>query len=349
VRKLLLLTLIPLGAWLLPAAAGAPEASNSVTLSTRVPVTAIAADGKRAALLIPGHGRWRVVIWEPAAHRVLPIHTESDADPGGSVALAGTRVAWDDWWGGLTIETRVSSATIAHPAAVSLGSDEGTDGGPGWEVLAPRGDGKLLAFTVQLRCDADGSEPDCPPGRQTGDVVYATIWRAAPSGNCSTSLNDFRRPGHCRRVATARGKLTVLDVDAGRIAARTDDGVRLLTGDGRRLRDFSVRNVSAAGLSGHRIALRVPGAFEIYDTRSGELVEKIPAQGGADRLGDLESGILVTATGKKVTLRRLSDGHTAQFHARGWAHAQLEPSGLFVAGARRVTFTPMANVVRHLR
>jgi len=349
VRKLLLLTLaIPLGAWFLPPAAGAPEASNSVKLRTRSPVTAIAADGKRVALLIPGHGRWRVLIWEPAVHRVLAIHTESDADPGGSVALAGTRIAWDDWWGGLTIETRVSSATIAHPAAVSLGSDEGTDGGPGWEVLAPRGDGKLLAFTVQLRCDADGSDPDCPPGRQTGDVVYATIWRAAPGGRCSTSLNDFRRPGHCVRVAKATGRLTVFAVDAGRIAARTDDGVRLLTGGGRRLRDFPVRNVSAAALSGNRLALRVPGAFEIYDTGSGELAETIPAQGGADRLEDLESGILVTVRGKTVTLRRLSDGHTARLHASGWARAQLEPAGLFVAAGRRVTFTPLAEVLRRL-
>jgi hypothetical protein len=349
VRKLLLTLAIPLGAWLLPPAAGAPQAPGAVTLRTSAPVRAIAADGKRAALLIPGRGRWRIVIWEPTAHRVLTIHTERDADPGESVALAGTRAAWDDWWGGLTIETRVSSATIAHPSAVSLGSDEGTDGGPGWEVLAPRGDGKLLAFTVQLRCDADGSDPDCPPGRKTGDIVDATIWRAARSGHCSTSLNDFRRSGHCKRLATARGKLTVLDVDAGRIVARTDDGVRLLTGDGRRLRDFSVRNVGAAALSGNRLALRVPGAFEIYDSGSGELVETIPVQGGADRLGDLESGILVTAMDKTVAVRRLSDAHTARLHARGWARAQLEPSGLFVAGARRVTFTPMANVLQRLR
>jgi hypothetical protein len=346
VKKLLVLALaIPLAS----VASAAPKTSMSVTLVTHGPVTAIAADGKRAALLIPGRGRWRIVIWEPAAHRVLAIHTESDADPGGSVALAGTRVAWDDWWGGLTIETRVSSATIAHPSAVSLGSDEGTDGGPGWEVLAPSGDGKLLAFTVQLRCDADGSDPNCPPGRQTGDVVYATIWRAAPSGpHCPTSLNDFRRSGHCVRVARAPGKLTVLDVDAGRIAARTDDGVRLLTGGGRRLLDVPVRKVNGAALSGNRLALRVPGSFEIYDTGSGELVETIPAQGGADRIEDFESGILVTATGKTVALRRLSDGHTARLHARGYAHAQLEPSGLFVAGGHRVTFTPMRQVLRWL-
>jgi hypothetical protein len=151
------------------------------------------------------------------------------------------------------------------------------------------------------------------------------------------------------RVAKAAGRLTVLAVDAGRIAARTDAGVRLLTGGGRRLRDFPVRNVSAAALSGNRLALRVPGSFAIYDTSSSELIETIPAQSGAERLGDLESGILVTATGTMVALRRLSDGHTVHFRASGWAHAQLEPSGLFVAGARRVTFTPMANVLRRLR
>lgn len=63
-RKLLLLTLaIPLGAWILPSAAGAPQAPNAVTLSTRLPASAIAADGKRAALLMPGRGHWRIVIW----------------------------------------------------------------------------------------------------------------------------------------------------------------------------------------------------------------------------------------------------------------------------------------------
>lgn len=335
-------------------ASAAPNASRPVTLVVQGRVTALAADGRRAALMIPERGRWRIVVWEPAAHRVLSIHTERDADFGGSLAIAGSRVAWDDESGGLTIETRVSSATLARRRAVSLGSADGTEVPSEGEVLAPTGDGKLLAFTDQWRCDAYGSDPDCPPGRKTGDVVAATIWRAAPRGICpSDGVSDFRPPGHCVRVAQATGKLTVLAVDAGRIAARTDDGVRLLTGGGRRLRDFPVKNVRAAALSGNRLALRVPGAFEIYDTGSGELVHKIRAQGSSrlPRLDDLEHGILVTAMGRTVTLRRLRrlrDGRTARIHARGIAHGQLERDGLFVAGGHSVNFTPMRDVVRLL-
>jgi hypothetical protein len=332
--------------------ASAPKASTSVTLVTKGPVRALAADGRRAALMISERGRWRIVVWEPAAHRVLPIHTESDADFGGSLALAGSRVAWNDWSGGLTIQTRISSATLARRRAVSLGSGDTTlDGGPGEEALAPNGDGKLLAFTTQERCDEFDEDDPCPPGRQTGDVVAATIWRVAPHGICPAGGgNDFRPPGHCARVAMATGKLTVLAVDAGRIAARSDGGVRLLTGGGHPLRDFPVKNVSTAALSGNRLALRVPGTFEIYDTGSGELVKSFPAQGNARlaRLEDLEHGILVTAMGRTVTLRRLRDGRKATMRTHGIAHARLERAGLFVAGGHRVTFTPMHDLLRLL-
>jgi hypothetical protein len=343
-KKLLVLALaIPLAS----VASAAPKASTSATLVTRSPVAALAADGNRAALTIRRRGRWQILVWEPAAHRLQTIHTESDTDPGESVALAGTRVAWDEWYGGLTITTRVSSATLARHAPVSLGSEDGSDS-TGWEVLAPSGDGKLLAFTVQYRCEESIEEPDCPPGRHYGDVTQATIWRAAPRGGCPTgSVSDFRRPGHCAKVASAHGRLTLLDVDAGRIAARTDDGIRLLSGAGRLLLDVPVRNVSGAALSGNRLGVRVPGSLEIYDTGSGELLDTIPAQSG-ERLEDLKGGILVTAMAKTVTLRRLSDGHTARLHAAGYAHARLEGPGLFVAGARRVTFTPMADVLRRL-
>ena len=75
-----------------------------------------------------------------------------------------------------------------------------------------------------------------------------------------------------------------------------------------------------------------------------------PAEGSArlDALEDLEHGMLVTAMQKTVTLRRVSDGRTTTLQTRGQAYAQLEPPGLFVAGGRRVTFTPMAAVLRRL-
>ncbi|MEP6909405.1 MAG: hypothetical protein ABI896_03105 [Actinomycetota bacterium] len=52
--------------------------------------------------------------------------------------------------------------------------------------------------------------------------------------------------------------------------------------------------------------------------------------------------------GGTVTLRRLRDSCTTTIHTRGTAHAQLEPPGLFLGGGRRVTFTPMSDVLRRL-
>jgi hypothetical protein len=353
-KKLLVLALaIPLAS----VASAAPRASTPARLVTKRPVSALAADGGRAALVIPGRGAdpqeppWQIVVWEPTSHRLLTIHTERDAYGGVGVALAGSRVAWDDCssCAGNTLTTRVSSATLARRSPVSLGSDDGAEGPAGGEILAPSGDGTLLAYTDQQRCDENGDYEPCPPGRQPGDVVDSTIWRAAARGRCPTSFSDgdSRRPGHCAPVARAHGKLMVLDVDAGRIAARTDHGVRLLTGAGRRLLDLPLTNVSGAALSGNRLAVKVPGSLEVYDAGTGKLLATIPSQSG-DRLEDLKAGILVTANGKTVTLRRSSDGHTAAFHAAGYARARLEHPGLFIAGGRRVTFTPMADVRRAL-
>ncbi len=340
-------------------ASAAPSSPPPPTLATRGPVVGLAADGARAALMVSGQGRWQIAVWEPQARRATPIHTITDpgcsrgCGPGGGLALAGTRVAWDESGGGNTLETTVSTATIARHRALSLGAgvwDWSLRGG-GDEAFAPIGDGNLIAFTVQEHC-ADPEwegEPPCPPGREVDDIVSATIWRAARRGKCP-SYRDYSPLGHCARVAKANGKLTVLAVDAGRIAAQTDHGVRLLTASGKRLLDLPVADVRAAALSGNRLALRVPGAFQVYDTGSGELITSFPAEGSArlDRLQDLERGILVTAKQRTVTLRRLSDGRAATLPARGIARAQLEPPGLFVAGGRRVTFTPMRDVLRLL-
>ena len=45
-------------------------------------------------------------------------------------------------------------------------------------------------------------------------------------------------------------------------------------------------------------------------------------------------------------MRRVADGRTATFPVTGKARAQLEPPGLFVAGDRRITFTPMRELWR---
>jgi hypothetical protein len=151
------------------------------------------------------------------------------------------------------------------------------------------------------------------------------------------------RARHARRIETHSSSLAV---DAGRIAAWTDTGVRLLREDGTVLRDFSVK-VTAASFSGTRLALRTSDAVEVYDTDSGQQTARIPVA-RAVRLEDLEGNLLVTAFGGTVTLRKLGNGRTTTFRATGTASAQLEPPGLFVAGGRRVTFTSLHDVLRRL-
>ena len=338
-----------------------PGVVGSRTLATGAPIGAIAADGKRAALVVrlgcravvgvcstTEHLCAVVDVWEPVRGRESRIeHTcPNDFIPStGGIALAGRRVGWlQTFFGTTDTETIVKTATLARPrpveVAYALGSAYGYYGDA---TLAPVGDGGLLAFTVERRCAGEGEDgPPCPTGRKPHDVIGATIWRVPGRGRCPGD-SVVRR---CARVAKANGELTVLAVDAGRIVARTDDGVTLLTPTGEHVRDFPVAKVRGGVLSGSRLALRVPGAVEIYDTGSGELVKSLPMR--LDRLEDIEHGILVTATKRTVTLRRLSDGHTARIHTRAIPHAQLEPSGLFVAAGHRVTFLPMADILRRL-
>ena len=328
-----------------PLARRGSEVSSRSAFHTRGSIKAIAADGLSVAVVVAYRGRTcsGVAVWTPVPVRVVHLRAPcriGEEGPGDvtEVAVAGDRVAWDESRVSMNLSTEVLSATLARRAPVMLGGGSLTDFFSGELALGLHGDSSLLAFTVEEHCEGSDefAQPRCPPGRKPGQVSSATVWRAGDRAGL--------------RVASAKGELTVLAVDAGRIAARTDHGVRLLTAGGRRLRDFPVEHVRAAALSGNRLALRVPGAVEVYDTGSGELAKRFTVRGRArlGRLEDLDRGILVTVMGRTVTLRSLTDGRTATIHARGSAHAQLEPSGLFVAGGHRVTFTPMANLLRRL-
>jgi hypothetical protein len=238
----------------------------------------------------------------------------------------------------------VKTATGGRPRPVWIAAGYADDGVAGTFARRPFGDGTLLAFTIEARCHPDYGLYVCPPGRESRDIVQATVWRVGGSSRCPNA--EARESIRCTAVARADGELSVLAVDAGRVAVRTESGVRLLTAGGRTLQDFAVK-ASAAVLSGNRLAVRTASGIEVYDTRTGERAARIDVSDGV-RLQDLDGGILVTASADKVTLRRLGDGRTSTLRAGRTAFAQLERSGLFVAGARRVTFTPMRDVLRRL-
>jgi TolB protein len=344
----------------LGAAPVAPLPSETVSATAFQPpgsgsISELAADGGRAAVIVASHsGCAGVEVWEPARRRAVqlqracgPNSDVSRLEDTQGVALAGTRAAWLHLGGGNSLETDVLTATLARPTPMTLADEvSNADDGHGDSARRPFGHAGMLAFTADRRCDADGTlngrpEDQCPPGRKTGDVVAATVWRIGGPQSCPSS----RPPPGCSRVLEGDGERTVLGVDAHRIVVRTENGVDLITASGGLLREFPVENASAASLSGQRLALRSAAGIEIYDTNSGKRTVRYPAA----QLEDLEGDILVTAAGSTITLRTLSEsGRMTKIHASGVAHAQLEPPGLFVATSRRVTFTPIKDIRRRL-
>jgi hypothetical protein len=335
-------------------AAAAPGPATKQVRATSGPVHALAADGDRAAFVVEGRFKecLSVMLWEPSRRRAVALQaarTCETNDRGGrtgppAVALARTRAAWLQISGGNTLETIVRTATLARPKPVWIAAGYADDGVAGRFARRPAGDGTLLAFTIESRCHPDHELYPCPPGHEPRDVVQATVWRVGGRSRCPNA--EARESIRCTPVAKAEGELTVLAVDAGRIVVRTESGVRLLTAGGRVLQDISV-TPGAAALSGTRLAVRTESAVEVYNRSTGEMDARFAVSKDV-RLQDLAGGILVTASGGTVTLRRLADGRTSMLRVGRTALAQLEPSGLFVAGARRVTFMPMRDVARRL-
>ena len=332
--------------------------STQIARSTSGPILALAADGDRAAFVVQGRFRqcMSVMVWQPTRRRIDALQLARACernDRGGrtgapSVALAGTRAAWRQVGGGNSLETILRSASLERRSPLFIGYGSATDG-VGSFASKPVADGSLLAYTLDRRCDSHGDDrgrPDtqCPPGLKTGDVVEATVWRLGGPLRCGGIVTV--KTLTCSIVARANGELTVLAADAGRIVVRTADGVRVLSAAGKVIRDLPIRPLGAA-LSGDRLALRTDGAIDVYDLEGGELTLRRPVASDV-RLQDLDRDILVTASSDKVTLRRLGNGRSITLRPGRTAYGQLEPSGLFTAGARRVTFTPMRDVLRRL-
>jgi TolB protein len=335
----------------------APLPLESVSASSFLPgakISELAADGDLVAVVVEAKPRICAGIeaWEPARRRFVRLALEDYCGDNGALyqpahglAVAGRHVAWLGVGGGMTLETRIVTTTPDRPNPVALAEEFADEGGFGDTVAEPVGHDGLLTFTVSHRCDehpSGGPPGDCPPGRKGGDVVDATVWRLGGGTPCAGRY----APRLCTAVARADGRLTVLAVDAERVAARTDDGVRLLSVAGKALRDLPVA-ATAAALSGGRLALRTTDAVQIYDAGTGQRTDRIPLAKAAT-LEDLEGDILVTASGGTVTLRRLGDGRTLTPRTDGRANAALERPGLYLAGARRVAFTPMRDILRRL-
>jgi hypothetical protein len=353
VPRTLLATSLVLGVAAVAGSLSPAHASKPVPRLS-VSVMSMAADGARLAFVTPAARRVceHVAIWTPATASVRRLwdgRMPCDPSTNGPIALAGKVAAW--LWRtttGTYEERAIVVATYANPKGpkpflLHSATDRGS--GVGTVVGRPAGDGALISFTAAETCDADaapGAPERCPPGLRTGDTVATTLYRTGGPGPCS---GDARKDA-CTPIARADGPLTVLAVDAGRIADATPTSVTLLSHAGVRLRELPVA-AHAAAMSGKRLALRTDNAIEIYETGSGRQVARFPVPNGV-RLEDLEGELLVTASGGTVTVQKLPSGRSVRFRPGGTARAQLERPGLFIAGAHRLTFTPMRELLQRL-
>jgi WD40 repeat protein len=305
------------------------RAVSGRALALRARATELAADGGRVAFAVGSTGTdcHHVAVWTPTSKSIArfvfpaPCGDLSSREDLGRVALAGRRTAWLHTSGGNTVEQEV---LVNGRQVASFYGDEAN----GNVVDRIVGDGGLLVFSVQRHCDQ--LPGNCPPASSNGGVSATTIYGVEVSRS---------RPA---AITKAAGAVALLAVDAGRIVVGTETEVRVVDARGRALRAIPVRP-DAAALSGDRLAVRVSGGVEVYDVPSGMLVARFAQLG---RLVDLESDVLVTAKGGEIELRRLSNGRSLTIRASGGA--QLERPGLFVADGRRITFTPMAEILRRL-
>jgi hypothetical protein len=175
-------------------------------------------------------------------------------------------------------------------------------------------------------------------------------WLQLTGGNrLETILKSatLARPTPVWIVAKAASELSVLAVDAGRIAARTESGIRLLTAGGRVLQDLPVRaprqpHSPAIGWrcergTQSRFTTPAPGSHGPLRCREGRQTPGPRRRHSGHGLGQYFHA---------SPTRRSPDEHNSREpNNSGPARAR---GALLTAGARRVAFMPMREVLRRL-
>lgn len=320
-------------------------------LETTHPVSRLAADGSRAALVYdPGQGQdpysrfsVRTEVWNPASRAIRVL---GDGCEGGGacfgLAIAGDRVAE------LFIEpgfTRLDS----------IGLRTGT-------LAVPR-------MTTGFVCDRAASCLGVPIDDLlgSGSLLVFDTWdtpcqlsHAGCTGRPKTNGRLYRLDGsQVVQIAAGTGALTPLSVDAGRILVDHEDGtMEIRTADGTVLRSFTFdeASVRAARLQGNDLVVQTPTSIEVTDATTGLFQRRWPLPTPDATLTDLQNGVVVLVAGTDIHLLRVSDGADSVIHTPGGGPvlAELEPSGLFYSYTAddskypgRVVFVPFDRLPLH--
>jgi hypothetical protein len=360
----------------MPALLAGLVAANTAVLPLAGPVSELAADGGRVAILVrtkTGNcARDRVAVWAPTTRSFVPIGASacvwSTSTGAGlfSVGLAGTRVAYVQFASGNTRELQLRLASVRSPRPATVASASfGVDAVQGTYIGRVAGDGSLLAFDWWSQC-LPCAAPIAPRG---------SIFRLVSSGGAACPNAGLGALPRCRPVISAAGSLRLLAVGGGLVVMRSGDDVAVHALDGT-----VVYSGAFAGLRAARIDARVLLVLTRVGTqsnlwtvdlssgqRSGPWILPASRSAGDDvcadpggcrlaalRLADFQDGIAVYVAGRTVHLLRLTDRRDVAIRAPGVGpvHAQLEPSGLLYSyspaaspGRGRVAFVPMSAVL----
>jgi hypothetical protein len=350
-------------------------AASTPVLPLAGPVSELAADGGRVAILVRTKtgscARDRVAVWAPATRSFAPIGASpcvgSTSTGAGlfSVGLAGTRVAYVQYAGGNTRELQLRVTSVGNPRPATVASASfGVDEPQGTYIGRVAGDDSLLAFDWWSQC-LPCAAPIAPRG---------SIFRVMSSGGAACPNAGLGALPRCRPVLSAAGSLRLLAVGGGLVAMRSGDDVAVRALDGSVLYTGTFAGLRAARIDARVLLVltRTGTQSSLWTVdlssgqRSGPWILPAAKSTGDDvcgdpsgcrpaalRLADYQAGVAVYVTGRTVHLLGLADRRDVAIQAPGVGpvHAQLEPSGLFYSytpaaspGRGRVAFVPSARL-----
>jgi hypothetical protein len=340
---------------LVSGAAAVTAGPRDAVYSTPSRVTALAADGRRVAVVTSRTKRacGRIVVWTPPSRRATsfkPGYLGCSGDGVSDVALGGGQVAWIEQGGGNDLELTVMVAKLGGGAVRQIdyvvnGDRAGGDPSGGW-VGQLLGGGPLLAYNRwTVVCDlpsgslcGDGQSQDSHLANQQLVRIVARRTITVASGASSYRLSAV---GGGRMAVEAGGVVTVLAPSGERVAT-----VPAVEGDAPR----SIRIDTTS------LAVRRTSTLDLYDAQSGTARTSL-------RLRSDDAGLQVAGVSSKLALLRgrhrlvlvrLQDGaeRSLPLRSKGIVGAELTAAGVFyaynvprAARAGRVVFVPTAKLL----
>jgi hypothetical protein len=293
-------------------------------LSTRKPITALAADRNHAAVCTGG-----VPVAWAAGRAPVTFKTGNYGGCHSDLAVGGGRVAWTEvvGFGNSELDIGVFVAKLSGGRRKEVDEQVNDCGaGPcyptGTWVEQLLGGGPLIAW--------NDSTVDCVAKCNEADGAFASY---------RVTREELVRyyAGHARRVRRDQTARPLLGVGGGRMALQIDARIVVLKPNGARAAAIDAPDVESVALSQTKLGVAGRSALRLYDPATGQVRKSIPLGPNAGlKLAGINSRLALLRAPHAVVLVRLRDGALISFPlatkvAERLIDAKLTAAGLFYA------------------